>query len=116
MTKKSLFDAVAIVPCCDVRSIFLVVCIVALFASGTAIAADAGSPDAAIAVVRSFLGREFTLNDYPTLTPDDKAVIHAKQGKRACSVTLVRRASVLSGWKISAQDCRPQARKRAKHD
>lgn len=116
MTKKSLFDAVAIVPCCDVRSIFLVVCIVALFASGTAIAADAGSPDAAIAVVRSFLGREFTLNDPPTLTPDDKAVILAKQGKRACSVTLVRRASVLSGWKISAQDCQPQARKRAQHD
>ena len=116
MTKTSLFDAVAVVPCCDVRSTFLVVCIVALFASGAAIAADAGSPDAAIAVVRSFLGREFTLNDHPTLTPDDKAVIHAKQGKRACSVTLVRRASVLSGWKISAQDCKPQARKRAKHD
>ena len=105
MTKKSLFDAVAVVPWCDVRSTFLVVCIVALFASRTAIAADAGSPDAAIAVVRSFLGREFTLNDPPTLTPDDKAVIHAKQGKRACSVTLVRRASVLSGWKISEQDC-----------
>ena len=115
MTKKSMLDAVTVVPWCEVRSTFLVVCMVALFASATAIAADAGSPDAAIAVVRSFLGREFTLND-PTLTPDDRAVIHAKQGKRACSVTLVRRASVLSGWKISAQDCKPQARKRAQHD
>ena len=50
----------------------------------------------------------------PTLTPDDKAMIHAKHGPRACSLTLVRRASVLSGWKISAQDCKPKTSKGAK--
>ena len=91
------------------------VCVVALFASSTAVAADAGSHDAAVAVARSFLGREFTVSDAPTLTPDDKAIVHAKQDKRACSLTLVRRASVMSGWKISAQDCKPKASKRAKN-
>ena len=86
----------------------------ALFSGGIVIAAEAGSPAAALAVARSFLGREFTVNDSPTLTPDDKAIIHAKHGQRACSMKLVRRASVLSGWKISAQDCKPKTSKGAK--
>ena len=89
---------------------------VLLMAASVSDAHDAGSSEAAASVARAFLGREFTVNDPPTLTPDDKAIFHAKQGKRACSVTLVRRASVLSGWKISGQDCKPGARKRAKHD
>lgn len=96
------------------RSAVLVVCSAALFSGGIVIAAEAGSPEAALAVARSFLGREFTVNDALTLTPDDKAIIHAKHGQRVCSLTLVTRASVVSGWKISEQDCRPKTSKGAK--
>ena len=81
--------------------------------AGTVYAADAGSPGAAIAVTRAFLGERFAIVDPPTLTPDDKAIVQVKQGKRTCAVTLIRRASVLSGWKISAQACKATTRKYA---
>lgn len=82
---------------------------------GTVYAADAGSPDAALAVTRGFLGDRFAIMNPPTLTSDDNAIVQVKQGKRACSVTLVRRASVLSGWKISTQDCKATKAKRTPH-
>ena len=114
MAKTSLLEFAAGARRRSERSAVLVVCSAVLFSGGVVIAAEAGSPAAALAVARSFLGREFTVNDSPTLTPDDKAMIHAKRGQRACSLTLVRRASVLSGWKISAQDCKPKTSKGAK--
>ena len=82
---------------------------------GTVYAADAGSPDAALAVTRAFLGKHFSIIDPPTLTPDDKAIVQVKQGKRACAVTLIRRASVLSGWEISTQNCKATPMKPASH-
>ena len=96
------------------RSAVLVVCSTALFSGGIVIAAEAEPPKAVLAVARSFLGREFPVYDSPTLTPDDKAIIHAKHGPRACSMKRVRRASVASGWKIGEQDCRPKTSKGAK--
>jgi hypothetical protein len=79
---------------------------------GVVDAADAGSPEAAVVVARAFLGERYSIIGSPALTLDDRAIVQVKQGKRACSVTLVRRASVLTGWKISAQDCKASKPKR----
>lgn len=114
MAKKSWLEFAAAAQRRSERSAVFVVCSATLFSGGIVIAADAESPAAALAVARSFLGREFTVNDSPTLTPDDKTMIHAKHGPRACSMKLVRRASVVSGWKISAQDCEPKTSKGTK--
>jgi hypothetical protein len=91
-----------------------IACFWMIFA-GTVYAADAGSPDAALAVTRAFLSDRFSIVDRPTLTPDNKAIVNVTRGKLACTVTLIRRASVLSGWKICAQDCKATKPKRDPH-
>ena len=83
----------SVVPGCDIKETMRVwLACSFMVCAGTVYAADAGSPDAALAVTRAFLGKPFSIIDPPTLTPDDKATVQVKQGKRACVVTLIRRA------------------------
>lgn len=82
----------------------LVYAVVATSAS----AADAGSPAAAIVAASEFLGSGLDIQGAAEVTPDDKALVRVKHGDRACSVTLLRRASTKSGWKIAAQNCKPK--------
>ena len=105
-----------VAPCCNVKELMRIRMVCSLLVCmGTVYAADAGTPGAALAVTRAYLGKGFAVIDPPTLTPDDKATVSVKQGERACAVTLVRRASVLSGWKISAQNCKAAKTKHTQH-